>query len=593
MSKLKRNDFLKLSAMALLAPVNNHFLLQAAPINKVNPLLDKDDLFNRLVIANDKEVAKLLDLINPDNVNFSRRIGSDFATLSASYSCTESKYYHNEAIVSKLAILTGVLHKYQTADGTVNIGNLESPPDTAFLIELLAAGASILIKDNSKDTTQVRNDLKKFLLRSGDALAVGGVHTPNHRWVICAALAQLNAIYPNEKYTNRIAEWLDEGVYNNSDGHYPERSRLYGGVENTSMLTMGRLLNQPALFEPVRKNLTTTYYYMYPNGDLATNDSRRQDQYISKTIISYYLHYRYLAIKDNNGNFAGIARLIEQMQGFEKEVLDRALFHFLENPALQEKLPPSNPPGDDFEKFFTTTQLLRIRRGTTSATLFGGADWPIIIASGRSNSPDFYAYRKGNAILKYLRLSSGFFSMGYFYSDGIRKDGKKYVLHKKLEIPYYQPLPKNLRNSAGDYKLSPSIDDRFWNKMDFENRPVSNVKTLETTVTFLETNDVNELTFQVTGLAGVPVTIELCFMEGGKLSGVVAGEQGNSFLENGMGKYEMGSDTIVFGPGAVGHRLVKNLEGERYSTHFGSLRTDGMHVYITGITPFSHTLHFS
>ena len=356
---------------------------------------------------------------------------------------------------------------------------------------------------------------------------------------------------------------------------------------------MGRLLNRPALLDPVRKNLELTYYYMEPNGDLVTTDSRRQDQYSSKTIVSYYILYRHLAIQDNNSRFGAIARLIENMKGFDEEVLNTSLFHFLEIPLLQQELPVGIPPPVNYEKLVTGSNLLRIRRGNTTTTLFGGIDWPIIIASGRSNSPNFYSYRKGNAILKYMRLSLNFFSMGYFYSEGLTRNGNNYVLHKKLEVPYYQPLPRNLRKPDGDYKLSPSIDGRFWNKMDFENRPISNVKSLDVTVSFLETNGKNELTFHITGQVGVPVTIELCFKEGGKLSGVSDGGNGNSLLEKGDGQYEFEGDVIQFGPGTFSHRSINNLEGERYSTHFGSLRTEGMHVYLTGVTPFDHKLVFS
>src|SRR5690242_9554133 len=245
-----------------------------------------------------------------------------------------------------------------------------------------------------------------------------------------------------------------------------------------------------------------------------------------------------MAIRDKSAQFAGITTVIEQLEGFDREVISRGLFQFMANPLLQQELPAGNPPPVDYQKFFTTSQLLRIRKDDNTATLFGGVDWPIIIASGRSNSPDFFSCRKGKAILKYMRLSSQFFSMGYFYSEGIKKKGNTYVLHKKLEVPYYQPLPASKRKANGDYKLSPSIDDRFWNKMDFSNRPVSNVKTLDTTVTFNEVNGTHELWFDVKGLAGVLVTIELCFNESGKLSGVTEGEGGNNFLEKGMGKYE-------------------------------------------------------
>ena len=55
----------------------------------------------------------------------------------------------------------------------------------------------------------------------------------------------------------------------------------------------------------------------------------------------------------------------------------------------------------------------------------------------------------------------------------------------------------------------------------------------------------------------------------------------------------MGADVIRFGPGAMVHKKITDLGGEKYSTHFGSLRTEGMHVYITGVTPFKHQLTFS
>jgi hypothetical protein len=129
--------------------------------------------------------------------------------------------------------------------------------------------------------------------------------------------------------------------------------------------------------------------------------------------------------------------------------------------------------------------------------------------------------------------------------------------------------------------------------MDFKNRPVSNVKSLDTAVSMEEKNGVCELTFDVTGQPGVPVTIELCFGQNGKLSGVVNGEDGNSFLEKGMGVYECEGDTIYFGPGSLTHKTVKGLEGERYSTHFGTLKTKGMYVYLTGTTPFNHKISFS
>ena len=101
-----------------------------------------------------------------------------------------------------------------------------------------------------------------------------------------------------------------------------------------------------------------------------------------------------------------------------------------------------------------------------------------------------------------------------------------------------------------------------------------------------------DLHFTVNGLAGVPVTIELGFPETGQLTGITGPDNGNYFLENGTGVYQQEEDSIRFGPGQVASKRIYNLEGERYSTHFGSLKTEGQRVFITGKTPFNYTLTF-
>jgi hypothetical protein len=589
MKKVSRNDFLKMGMLTALSPLVTRAF--AGKEENIFQPFDEVTLFQQLVDANDKQVDALIQTIQPGMTNFSRRIASDFSCMAASYVTKDSRFFHKTAVIDRLQILISVLQKNQTTDGTVNISNLESPPDTAFLIELICPGISLLKKDGTKEALDICDQIKPIMLMAGEALATGGVHTANHRWVISAALSQLNHLYPHQKYTDRIADWLDEGIFQDKEGHYAERSMLYSNVENTAYITIARMMNLPDLYIPVRKNLDMLTYYLEPDGKMVTTDSRRQDQYLEEHISLHYFSYRYLAVHDKNAVFAGVVQFIETLPAFKSIILPRGLFKFLETPLLLKNLPAATPVPTHYEKLFTTTSLLRIRRNNTTMTLFGGVDWPIIIASGRSNSPNFFAYRKGKAILKHIRLSSQFFAMGFFYSEGLRKEGNKYILHKKLEIPYYQPIAKNLRNKDGKYAHSPSIDDRFWNLMDFKNRPVSNLKTMETTITLTENNGAVELYFDINGLKDVPVTIELCFDAAGKLSGTTGPVNGNYFLEQGNGEYTNGGDTIQFGPGANAHKNVMNLDGERYSTHFGTLREQqGLNVYITGVTPFSYRM---
>ena len=158
---------------------------------------------------------------------------------------------------------------------------------------------------------------------------------------------------------------------------------------------------------------------------------------------------------------------------------------------------------------------------------------------------------------------------------------------------YYQPLAEEFRKKDGDYKLSKSPDGRFWNKMDFDSRIKSNVKTQTTIIEITEDNGTLNLDFKVDGPPNVEVTIEMCFKEGSNITGTALDEKKNYFLKSGMGILLAGTDTLQFGPGKTEHLKVENLDSEVYTYHQGSLRRTGEHVYITAFTPFHHKMVIS
>ena len=123
-----------------------------------------------------------------------------------------------------------------------------------------------------------------------------------------------------------------------------------------------------------------------------------------------------------------------------------------------------------------------------------------------------------------MRMGGQFFSEGVFRGEGLLADGAgKYSLHQRFDAPYYQPLPKNLRNPKGDYPLTPARDVRFWSKLDFPHRQMSNVQVLDQKVTVAETQGVFELQFDITGHSGVPYLVELAFRPGGEMTGCAPG----------------------------------------------------------------------
>ena len=103
-------------------------------------------------------------------------------------------------------------------------------------------------------------------------------------------------------------------------------------------------------------------------------------------------------------------------------------------------------------------------------------------------------------------------------------------------------------------------------------------------VTVTENAGKFDLAISVRGTDHVPVAIELAFRQGGTLQGVVpvAGQKDAWILENGTGRYTVGNDTIEFGPGMRDHT---------YTQIRGALpKWDGQSVFLTGMTPFHHSL---
>ena len=541
----------------------------------------------RLVTANDTAATLALQTIAMPSRLSIRRVAEALRPVAAAFASKDSRYFRSSQLIAPMAQAAELLRRAQHSDGTIDAGNLHSPPDTGFLVEFAGEVLAVLRRQDDQRLNGVRETLDQFLLAAGEALITGGIHTPNHRWVICSGLAWLHSLFPDTKYRTRIDEWLAEGVDIDADGQFSERSTaIYGRVTDAALVTMARLLNRPALLEPVRRNLEMLVYYLHPDGEVETVGSRRQDAgMVAASAGGYYREYRYLAIRDGNPRFAAVARLLEEHQAGAIE-RTTPLLSFLADPLLERTMPSGAGLPGDYARVFPVSHVARIRRGAISATVFGGSDWPRGVESGLSSTPSFFTFRKGRAVLESLRMGAAFFSQGAFHPEGLTvTHDRKYVLRQTLTAPYYQPLAKQYRKPGGDYPLTPARDERFWSKLDFPHRRESQVQTLQQRVTISERDGTFELAIEVTGATGVPVTLEFAFRTGGILEGKLRGK----ILEEGTGFYRLGPDAIEFGPGEAAHELL-DLSGHSYRAHGATLTPVGERVYVMGLTPFRKTL---
>jgi len=484
--------------------------------------------------------------------------------LASAYACRFSKYHLSLDLEKPMERAIDCLLNVQHADGTIDLHstNFHSTPDTAFIVNDLGPVHRVLKRLNRTGLAASITGMEQFIARTGKCLAVGGIHTPNHRWVVCSALARVNSLFPSRQYVDRIDEWLSEGVDQDPDGQFTERSvSIYSPTCDDAFLTMGRLLNRPQLYDVVRKNLDMTLYYIQPGGEVLTDASGRQDSTRSGYVNGYYFAYRYFAVRDNNPVYAAVCQLIEQRM---PEKITRFLPPLMEDPVFERPLPgPARIP-DNYFKHFAHSGLFRIRRGDIDISVIEG-------------NPTFLVYRRREAVMQSMRLHAAFFgSRGQFISETTSVDGRSITLKRPVTHGYYQPFPEEKRSGHGD-----------WDKMPRAHRRMSEIQTLKYRVTVTERNGKVSVDIEITGTGHVPVSLEMSFRAGGELSGVQPDEHGEDcfFLESGTGRYRAGGGVITFGPGRTDHKWAQMR---------GMLpKRQGLSVYITGFTPFNHSLELS
>ncbi len=572
---MNRRDFLVTSVTATTA-----LALGARAASPALPDSAKD-LLREIIRANDAQMPALLarqerraghrwigGLTNTYGLHTVQDTSGFISALSCAACAPDSKYFNSVELVEPLRRAFAYLLVAQHADGTVDYyaTNFHSNPDTAFVIEVVGPAYVLLRASKNPALAAAAIDLGTFIKRGGDGLVTGGLHTPNHRWVVCAALAWTHAFFPDARYVARIDQWLAETIDLDPDGQYTEKSTAgYSPIVDRALITVARLLNRPALLDPVRKNLEMTLHYVHPDGEVVTEASRRQDRYTRGSMERYYYSYRTLALLDGNGRFAAMCRWIERIAAPRHP---GELAVWLTEPEFTRPLPPDAPLPTDYAKHFAYSNLARIRRGARSGTIL-------------ANNTTLFSFRHGAAALEAVRFASSFFGKGQFNADLLEVRDGRYVLRQKLEGPYFQPLTA-AQIATGDHtKMAPNgtlaNDSRAA-------RARSEVQVQESVVTITETGGKFSLEISVGGTDHVPVSIELAFRAGGKLTGVepIAGATDAFLLKSGTGRYTVGDDTIEFGPGRVEHT---------YTQVRGALpKWDGLSVYLTGLTPFKTTL---
>ncbi|MBB6669942.1 hypothetical protein [Cohnella nanjingensis] len=399
-------------------------------------------------------------------------------TVMTQWACAlvapDSRYYHGIELLKRLELSVLFMLRAQHEDGTISPGwtNMHSPPDTAFVVVGLAQALELLDRHGWEPLDRVRADLRLFLERTAPALLTGGCHTPNHRWVLSAALGFLFRLTGSPELKARAEQWLAEGMDCTPDGEWTERSNgIYNGVSDVMLAHAADLLDRPELLEPVRRNLRMMAYLIHPDGEVVTDYSGRQDFGHTHDMASYLLVSKLMTHRDRDPLFAALAELAGQSLHHPGAAPNHTLLGCLLRPELLETaVAPGELPveyrvvlngGFPRERHLASmadaghggriyhsrlhpefgAPVARERAGRSSATVM-------------TETQSFFALRHGAARLLAVRIGSNF-EPGFVRMNALETFEDGYRLHGTESKGYYGPVPADKLPATAGEDVSP------------------------------------------------------------------------------------------------------------------------------------------
>ncbi|MGN7454408.1 hypothetical protein ACTHPH_06305 [Paenibacillus pasadenensis] len=381
----------------------------------------------------------------------------------------DSARYRDPELADRLEMVCRFMLRFQHEDGTISPGwtNYHSPPDTAFVVCALARVVDLCDRTGWDGFANVLTDLRLWLRRSIPAMLTGGCHTPNHRWVMTAALGYLHRMFGLPELEERAEAWLSEGLDATPDGEWTERSNgIYNAVSDTMLIHASQLLDKPELLDSVRRNLRMMVYLVHPDGEVVTDYSSRQDFGRRHTLAYYYCAYRLMEEIDGDPLYAAMADLAAEAILVDDVPPNQAIIGHLLHPRWRERsgeraaLPESyrivlnrgyaatraadldqlarNPQPQPAHGGLHTefgSRVARYRHGKTSVTAM-------------TEAPSFFSLRHGAVRLLGVLLASTF-DPGSMRMQELEEVGGGCRLSGSTVKGYYGPLPASELTSSG------------------------------------------------------------------------------------------------------------------------------------------------
>ncbi|GGD61154.1 hypothetical protein [Paenibacillus nasutitermitis] len=506
--------------------------------------------------------------------------------LSPLYCHSESNYYRDAALLPWIEQGVECLLNDQLDSGCISLVNcnIDSPPDTAFQVHGTAVALHVLERSGFPELSNVIGGIKLFLERAKPCLLTGGIHTPNHRWVMCGALANMYEIFGDEAFKQRAFQFLDEGLDITDYGEWTERSNaVYNSALAIHLIDVADVFEHMPSYEAVRRNLLMMQYMFHPDNHIVTEYSGRQDLGQRATMNDwYYTSLHLMASKDRNPVLIAMAALAEETA----QVGSNALMYWMlypEKMTLPEgqiepmsenytvllgeghrvRVPVDVPYGNQIRRHPYGAPLVRHRRGKLSVTVMSG-------------QPELLYIQFGNSRMVGYKLGLGWFGIANVSFPSIEQVGdSRYRMDIELEGCYFDYLPpEKVQGLNGSFVDMPNLE-----------RTKTHVSKLQAAVEFeLLDNGLNIMLIS-DNVPGIYFQHVFQFDPMGKIDGDgirPTDIPGIQQLAKGYAVYEYEGDCIEIGPGEKKHRDVV-MRNEKPNP-------DVIRLTINSVTPLRQTL---
>ncbi|MFN8445345.1 MAG: hypothetical protein U0175_31440 [Caldilineaceae bacterium] len=489
-------------------------------------------------------------------------------------------------LLEQAALAADYLLRSRRPSGLIDLisVNIDSGPDTAFTVQelctILELARQRVVQHPAWEVFIQK--VTQFVRQSVSAMASGGFHTPNHRWVIVGALTQAHRLFPDLEVQEAVERYLAEGIDIDAEGLFIERSiGVYDAVNDRSLLLIHENWDCPAALPAVQRNLETDLHLLHADGSAETGLSRRQDygtRQVALGLVPYLLwHHHFQA----DSRFLQAAHWLWQQAMLDRKTpsvdhethihwLAYVLMKYGDSSALpqESKLTATeNGIPDNFVRHLPINGIHRVRRGLRCATFFRDTTRILTLSHGQAE-------------LSSLKISQTYFGqyIGRFVGNQMTLEGNQLILRSEGR--------SNPRRPAYELPLGrPVLPDQWQSTM--SERELRWLPHAVNTLTVGEVESGFDLRLQtLEGADQVALQIALDFPPGGiwETADTRTMPQAGQviFLKQGVGTMRFGPDVIELSPGHLTHGMWQMREAESAPDH--------VRVLLTFFTPVDFTL---